>query len=97
MKKDRNNKKIYIELDSDYQLNLLHGILVEEERKANRNLEILSSKGDNKFANTKKAFKEVKRLRRLLTVMDDSSDYFGAFKRIEEYELDEIEDSGEKW
>lgn len=92
MRTDKNNKKIYIELENDYQLNLLHGILVEEEKKANRNLEILSSKGDNEFTNTKKAFKEVKRLRRLLSVMDDSSDYFGAFERIEEYGLDEVEE-----
>ena len=30
MKKDRNNKKIYIELDSDYQLNLFEEYGLDE-------------------------------------------------------------------
>lgn len=89
MKADKNNKKIYIELKNDYQLNLLHGILVEEEKKVNE-IEALLPKTSTNWANTKKSFNEVKRLRRTLTVMDDSNDYFGVFERIEEYGLDEI-------
>ncbi len=83
--------KKYIEFDSDYQLNLLHGILVEEEKRVNK-IEALLPKTSTNWTNTKRSFNEVKKLRRALTVMDDSSDYFGAFERIEEYGLDEVEE-----
>ena len=81
----------HYEFDSDYQLNLLHGILVEEEKRVNE-IEALLPKTSTNWANTKRSFNEVRRLRRALTVMDDSNDYFGVFERIEEYGLDEVEE-----
>lgn len=72
---------------NDYELNLLHGLLVDEEIRLKKAYKILSENGDN-FANTNNYIEEVNKLRMRLTNIDDTEDYFEVFDRIEDYSLD---------
>lgn len=72
---------------NDYELNLLHGLLADEEIRLKKAYKILSKNGDN-FGNTKKYIEEVKKLRMKFTTMDDTEDYFEVFNRIEDNSLD---------
>lgn len=73
---------------NDYELNLLHGLLTDEEIRLKKAYKVLSNNGDN-FANTKNYYiEEVNKLRMRFTNMDDTEDYFEVFDRIEDYSLD---------
>ena len=72
---------------NDYELNLIHGLLADEEIRLKKAYKILSDHED-KFENTKKYIEEVNKLRMKFTKMDNSEDYFDVFDRIEDYSLD---------
>ena len=68
---------------NDYELNLLHGLLTDEEIRLKKAYKILSKNGDN-FGNTKNYIEKVNKLRMKFTNMDDTEDYFEVFNRIED-------------
>lgn len=72
---------------NDYELNLIHGLLADEEIRLKKAYKILSKNGDN-FGNTKNYIEEVNKLRMRFTNMDDTEDHFEVFDRIEENSLD---------
>ena len=72
---------------NDYELNLLHGLLADEEIRLKKAYKILSKNGDN-FGNTKNYIEEVNKLRKKFTKIDDTEDYFEVTDRIEDYSLD---------
>lgn len=72
---------------NDYELNLIHGLLADEEIRLKKAYKILSKNGD-KFENTKKYIEEVNKLRKKFTEIDDTEDYFEVADRIEDYNLD---------
>lgn len=72
---------------NDYELNLIHGLLVDEEIRLKKAYKIISKNGDN-FGNTKNYIEKVNELRMKFTNMDDSEDYFEVFNRIEDNSLD---------
>lgn len=72
---------------NDYELNLLHGLLADEEIRLKKAYKILSKNGDN-FENTKNYIGKVNKLRMKFTNMDDTEDYFEVFNRIEDNSLD---------
>ena len=73
---------------TDYEINLMHGILVDEEIGLKENMPILLADFDYDFDNAKAYVEEVKRLRKLFTKMDDTEDYLEVFSRIEDYKLE---------
>ena len=76
---------------TDYELNLIHGLLVDEEIRLKEKISILLIESGYNFDNTKAYVEEVKRLRRLFTKIDDTEDYLEVFSRIEDYRLDKEE------
>lgn len=68
---------------NDYELNLLHGLLADEEIRLKNAYKILSKNGDN-FENTKNYIEEVNKLRKKFTEIDDTEDYFEVADRIED-------------
>lgn len=78
----------------DYELNLLHGLLADEEIRLKKAYKILSKNGDN-FANTKNYIEEVNKLRMRFTNIDDTEDYFEVFNRIEDNSLDTKKEEAE--
>lgn len=76
---------------TDYELNLIHGLLVDEEIRLKEKIPILFIESGYNFDNTKAYVEEVKRLRRLFTKIDDTEDYLEVFSRIEDYRLDKEE------
>ena len=72
---------------NDYELNLIHGLLADEEIRLKKAYKILSKNGDN-FENTKNYIEEVNKLRKKFTEIDDTEDYFAVADRIEDYSLD---------
>lgn len=76
---------------TDYELNLIHGLLVDEEIRLKEKIPILLIEFGCNFDNTKAYVEEVKRLRRLFTKIDDTEDYLEVFSRIEDYRLDKEE------
>ncbi|MDU5274416.1 MULTISPECIES: hypothetical protein [Peptoniphilus] len=72
---------------NDYELNLIHGLLADEEIRLKKAYKILSKNGDN-FENTKNYIEEVNKLRKKFTEIDDTEDYFEVADRIEDYNLD---------
>ena len=76
---------------TDYELNLIHGLLVDEEIRLKEKIPILLIESGYNFDNTKAYVEEVKRLRRLFTKIDDTEDYLEVFSRIEDYRLDKGE------
>jgi hypothetical protein len=72
---------------NDYELNLIHGLLADEEIRLKKAYKILSKNGDN-FENTKNYIEEVNKLRKKFTEIDDTEDYFEVTDRIEDYSLD---------
>lgn len=72
---------------NDYELNLLHGLLADEEIRLKKAYKILSKNGDN-FGNTKNYIEQVNKLRMKFTEIDDTEDYFEVADRIEDYSLD---------
>ena len=83
---DIDSKKI-IKLN-DFELNLIHGLLVNEENNVNNTTKILVEK-DGHYNNFKYYVDSLKDLRNRFTQMDDTEDLCGAFERIEAYKLDE--------
>ena len=75
---------------TDYEINLIHGLLVDEEIRL-KEIPILLAEFDYDFDNTKAYVEEVKRLRKLFTKIDDTEDYLEVFSRIEDYRLDKEE------
>lgn len=73
---------------NDYELNLLHGLLADEEIRLKKAYKILSGHED-KFENTKKYIEEVNKLRNKFTEIDDTEDYFEVADRIADYSLDD--------
>lgn len=73
---------------TDYEINLIHGLLVDEEIRLKEKFPILLAEFDYDFDNTKAYVEEVKRLRKLFTKIDDTEDYLEVFSRIEDYRLD---------
>lgn len=71
---------------NDYELNLLHGLLTDEEIRLKKAYKVLLNNGDN-FENTKNYTRKVNKLRMKFTEMDDTEDYFEVFNRIEGYGL----------
>ena len=71
---------------NDYELNLIHGLLADEEIRLKKAYKILSKNGDN-FENTKNYIEEVNKLRKKFTEIDDTEDYFEVADRIEDYSL----------
>lgn len=76
---------------TDYELNLIHGLLVDEEIRLKEKIPILLAEFDYDFDNVKAYVEEVKRLRKSFTKIDDTEDYFEVFSRIEDYRLDKEE------
>lgn len=76
---------------TDYELNLIHGLLVDEEIRLKEKIPILLAEFDYDFGNVKAYVEEVKRLRKSFTKIDDTEDYFEVFSRIEDYRLDKEE------
>lgn len=76
---------------TDYETNLIHGLLVDEEIRLKEKIPILLTEFDYDFDNTKAYVEEVKRLRKLFTKIDDTEDYLEVFSRIEDYRLDKEE------
>lgn len=76
---------------TDYELNLIHGLLVDEEIRLKEKIPILLAEFDYDLDNTKAYVEEVKRLRKLFTKIDDTEDYLEVFSRIEDYRLDKEE------
>ena len=76
---------------TDYEINLIHGLLVDEEIRLKEKIPILLAEFDYNFDNTKAYAEEVKRLRKLFTKIDDTEDYLEVFSRIEDYRLDKEE------
>ena len=72
---------------SDLELNLIHGLLADEEIRLKKAYKILSDHEDI-FENTKKYIEEVNKLRKKFTEIDDTEDYFEVADRIEDYSLD---------
>ena len=72
---------------NDYELNLIHGLLADEEIRLKKAYKILSKNGDN-FENTKNYIEEVNNLIKIFTEIDDTEDYFEVADRIEDYILD---------
>lgn len=73
---------------TDYEINLIHGLLVDEEIRLKEKIPILLAEFDYDSDNTKAYVEEVKRLRKLFTKIDDTEDYLEVFSRIEDYRLD---------
>lgn len=73
---------------TDYEINLMHGLLVDEEIRLKEKIPILLAEFDYDFDNTKAYVEEVKRLRKLFTKIDDTEDYLEVFSRIEDYRLE---------
>lgn len=76
---------------TDYEINLIHGLLADEEIRLEEKIPILLIESGYNFENTKAYFEEVKRLRRRFTKIDDTEDYLEVFSRIEDYKLDKEE------
>lgn len=76
---------------TDYELNLIHGLLVDEEIRLKEKIPILLAEFGYNFDNVKAYVEEVKRLRKSFTKIDDTEDYFEVFSRIEDYRLDKEE------
>lgn len=76
---------------TDYEINLIHGLLADEEIRLEEKIPILLIESGYNFENTKAYFEEVKRLRRRFTKIDDTEDYLEVFSRIEDYRLDKEE------
>lgn len=76
---------------TDYELNLIHGLLVDEEIRLKEKIPILLAEFGYNFDSTKAYVEEVKRLRKLFTKIDDTEDYLEVFSRIEDYRLDKEE------
>lgn len=79
-------KTIKLKLN-DYELNLIHGLLADEEIRLKKAYKIISKNGDN-FGNTKNYIEKVNKLRIKFSNMDNSEDHFEVFDRIEENSLD---------
>lgn len=73
---------------TDYSLNLIHGLLVDEEIRLKEKIPILLAETNYEFDNVKAYVEEVKRLRKFFTRIDDTEDYCEVFSRIEDYRLD---------
>lgn len=73
---------------TDYEINLIHGLLVDEEIRLREKMPILLVEFDYDFDNTKAYVEEVKRLRKLFTKIDDTADYLEVFSRIKDYRLE---------
>lgn len=76
---------------TDYELNLIHGLLVDEEIRLKEKIPILLTEFDYDFDNVKAYVEEVKRLRKSFTKIDNTEDYLEVFSRIEDYRLDKEE------
>lgn len=76
---------------TDYELNLIHGLLVDEEIRLKEKIPTLLAEFDYDFDNVKAYVEEVKALRKFFTQIDHSEDYLGVFSRIEDYKLDKEE------
>lgn len=76
---------------TDFELNLIHGLLVDEEIRLKEKIPILLAEFNHDFDNVKAYVEEVKRLRKSFTKIDDTEDYFEVFSRIEDYRLDKEE------
>lgn len=76
---------------TDYEINLIHGLLVDEEIRLKEKIPILLAEFDYDFDNVKAYVEEVKRLRKSFTKIDDTEDYLEVFSRIEDYRLDKEE------
>lgn len=90
---DIDSKKI-IKLN-DFELNLIHGLLVNEEKNVNNTTKILVEKGGH-YNNFKYYVDSLKDLRNRFTQMDDTEDLCGAFERIDAYKLDENQNMQEQ-
>lgn len=73
---------------TDYEINLIHGLLVDEEIRIEGVPPELTAWLGNNFDKIKNYMEEVKRLRKLFTKIDNTADYCGVFSRIEDYRLD---------
>lgn len=73
---------------TDYEINLIHGLLVDEEVRLVGTMPELTEMLGDIFNNVKIYLEEVKKLRKLFTKIDDTEDYLGVFSRIEDYRLD---------
>lgn len=76
---------------TDFELNLIHGLLVDEEIRLKEKIPILLAEFDYDLDNVKAYVEEVKRLRKSFTKIDNTEDYFEVFSRIEDYRLDKEE------
>lgn len=73
---------------TDYEINLLHGLLVDKEIRLEESISDLLTRSQHSFDNVKVYVEEVKKLRKLFTKIDDTEDYLEVFSRIEDYRLD---------
>lgn len=73
---------------TDYEINLLHGLLVDEEIRLMGTMPELAEMLGDIFSNVKIYLEEVKKLRKLFTKIDNTEDYLGVFGRIEDFMLD---------
>lgn len=73
---------------TDYEINIIHGLLVDEELRIEGVPPELTAWLGHNFDKIKNYMEEVKRLRKLFTKIDNTEDYCGVFSRIEDYGLD---------
>ena len=76
---------------SEYSVNLIHSLLVDEEIRLKEKIPTLLAEFDYDFDNVKAYVEEVKNLRKFFTQIDFSEDYLEVFSRIEDYRLDKEE------
>lgn len=85
------DKEISIYLKNKYQVNLIHGLLVDEEIRLKEKIPALLIESNYDFDNVKSYVEEVKKLRKMFTQIDRGEDYLGVFSRIEDYRLNNEE------
>lgn len=77
-----------IELN-DYQINLLHSLLVNEEINLSERIPIVVMEHNYKIEEAMDYVREVESLRRRFTKLDDGEDYQGVFSKISDYKIKE--------
>lgn len=73
---------------TDYEINIIHGLLVDEELRINGVPPELTAWLEHNFDEIKNYTEDVKKLRKLFTKIDNTEDYGDVFSRIEDYGLD---------
>ena len=74
---------------NDYQINLLHSLLVNEEINLSERIPIVVIEHNYKIEEAMDYVREVESLRRRFTKLDDGEDYQEVFSKISDYKIKE--------